>query len=94
MGLILLIIFVVWIISFFKLQKCPKIGMLIWTIVYIGVNYFAYSFAIELLWYGSRAIDYAYIPGLFPAAGFVACLIKHLFNRFSKKSENPLLKIK
>jgi len=62
-------------------------GMLIWTITYMGVNYLAYSFAIELLWYGSRAIDYAYIPGLFPATGFVACLIKHLVNKFSPKKE-------
>ena len=45
----------------------------------------SYSITADLLRFGSRLIDYAYIPGLLPAAGFVVCLIKHLVNKFNHK---------
>ncbi len=83
--IILLIVLVIYVIAFFKLLYKPKVGMIVWAIAYIGVMYISYSVAADLLRMGSRIIDYAYIPGLFPATGFVACLIKHIVNKFNPK---------
>ena len=90
---ILPIILLVYILLFFGLLTCPKIGMLFWVIAYIGTMYVSYSVAIAYARYGSRMIDYAYIPGFFPAMGFFVCFIKNLINKSKPKKTTRTISI-